>query len=136
MKSVMKMYKKVNTKHLLIGMIFLFFIFGCKCAMKKMNTGLSEGFKEAAVGYDGDRLVCCLASWCGHCKSLKASGELDKLKENPDVPVEINEDDDAANKKYGVKGFPSVMMVKEDGTQIPFKGPRTADAMVEFFKNN
>lgn len=131
----MKMIKKVNTQHLLIGLVLVMMLFGCQCVMKKMKKS-NEGFEAAPVGFEGDRMVCCLASWCGHCKKLKASGELDKLKEEPDVPVEINEDDDAANKKYGVKGFPSIMKVTANGEQIPFKGPRTAEAMIEFFKNN
>ena len=128
----MKMVRKVKTQHLLIALLLLALLFGCRCAVKKMEV---ETFKEV-TGYEGDRMVCCLASWCGHCKSLKSSGELDKLKENPDVPLEVNEDDDEANKKYGVKGFPSILKVKEDGEQIQFKGPRTAEAMKEFFINN
>lgn len=130
MKSVMKMMKKVNTQHLLIALLLVVVLFGCRCAMKKMGV---ETF-EAPDGYDGKRVVFALASWCGHCKSLKASGEIDKLKEDPDVPVEINEDDDDANKKYGVKGFPSILIV--DGEEkVPHKGPRTAEAIKESFKN-
>ena len=130
MKSVMKMMKKVNTQHLLIALLLVVVLFGCRCAMKKMGV---ETF-EAPVGYDGKRVVFALASWCGHCKSLKASGEIDKLKEDPDVPVEINEDDDDANKKYEVKGFPSILIV--DGEEkVPHKGPRTAEAIKESFKN-
>jgi thiol-disulfide isomerase/thioredoxin len=130
MKSVMKMMKKVNTQHLLVALLVVVVLFGCRCAMKSMGV---ETF-EAPVGYDGKRVVFALASWCGHCKSLKASGEIDKLKEDPDVPVEINEDDDDANKKYGVKGFPSILIV--DGEEkVPHKGPRTAEAIKESFKN-
>tara|TARA_Y100001970_G_scaffold293404_1_gene439986 strand:- start:2951 stop:3349 length:399 start_codon:yes stop_codon:yes gene_type:complete len=132
MMDVMKMVRKVKTQHLLVALMLVVMLFGCRCALKKMGV---EGFEEV-TGYDGDRMVCCLASWCGHCKSFKASGELDKLKDDPDVPVEVNEDDDEANKKYGVKGFPAILKVKEDGEQVPFKGPRTAEAMKEFFNNN
>ncbi len=129
MKSVMKMMKKVNTQYLLIALLLVVVLFGCRCVMKKMGV---ETF-EAPVGYDGKRVVFALASWCGHCKSLKASGEIEKLKEDPDVPVEINEDDDDANKKYEVKGFPSILIV--DGEEkVPHKGPRTAEAIKESFK--
>ena len=135
MKDMMKMFKKVNTQHLVIGIVLVVMLFGCQCIMKKMKKS-NEGFEEAPVGYEGDRIVVNLASWCGHCKRLKSSGELEKLKDEPDVPVEMNEDDDEANKKYGVKGFPSILKVTAGGEQIPFKGPRTADAIIEFFKNN
>jgi len=129
----MRMVRKVKIEYVLVALVLVAMLFGCRCALKKMGV---EGFKEVPTGYEGDRMVCCLASWCGHCKSLKASGELDKLKDDPDVPVEVNEDDEEANKKYNVKGFPSILKVKEDGEQVPFKGARTAEAMKEFFNNN
>jgi thiol-disulfide isomerase/thioredoxin len=131
MKSVMKMMKKINTRQLIVVLMVTLLLFGCKCAFKSMNV---EAFEEV-TGFDGSRMVVNLASWCGHCKSFKASGEIEKLKEL-DLPVEVNEDDDAANKKYGVKGFPSIMKVSEDGNQVPFKGPRTADAIEKFFNSN
>tara|TARA_Y100000389_G_scaffold120347_1_gene117667 strand:+ start:2440 stop:2841 length:402 start_codon:yes stop_codon:yes gene_type:complete len=131
MKAVMKMLKKVNMQHVLIVVLLLAVVFGCKCAMKGLGV---EGFEEVPQGFDGERVVFALASWCGHCKSLKSSGEIDKLKEDPEVPVEINEDDEEANKKYGVNGFPTILKVNGDGEQVPFKGPRTAEAIKEFFK--
>ena len=39
-----------------------------------------------------------------------------------------------ANKKYGVNGFPTILKVNGDGEQVPFKGPRTAEAIKDFFK--
>ena len=132
MRAVMRMVRKVKTQHVLVALVLVAMLFGCRCALKKLGV---EGFEEV-TGFEGDRMVLNLASWCGHCKAFKASGEIDKLKEDPDVPVEVNEDDEEANKKYGVKGFPSILKVKEDGEQIPFKGPRTAESMKEFFNNN
>ena len=128
----MRMVSKIKREHVLVALVLVAMLFGCRCVLTKMGV---ETFKEVS-GYEGDRMVCCLASWCGHCKSLKASGELEKLKKDEDVPLEVNEDDDDANKKYGVKGFPSILKVKENGEQVPFKGERTAEAMKEFFNNN
>ena len=51
-------------------------------------------------------------------------------------PIEVNEDDEAANKKYNVSGFPTILLVKGDGETIPFKGPRTAEKIIEFYKSN
>lgn len=130
MNTLMKMLKKVNMQHLMIFVLLLAVVFDCKCAMKKFGV---EGFEEAPKGYDGKRVVFNLASWCGHCKTLKSSGEIDKLKEDPDVPVEINEDDEEANKKYGVKGFPSILIVDGD-KRVPHKEARTAAAIKESFQ--
>jgi len=132
MKAVMKMFRRVKTEHVLVALVLVAMIFGCRCVLKKMGV---EGFEEV-TGFEGDRIVLNLASWCGHCKSFKASGEIDKLKEDNDVPVEVNEDDDDANKKYGVKGFPSILKVKENGEQVPFKGQRTSESIKEFFNKN
>lgn len=133
MKAVTKMLKKINSQHVLLALVLVVVLFSCKCTMNWLNK---EHYEEVPKGYDGERVVFALASWCGHCKKLKESGVVDELKEDPNVPVEVNEDDEEANKKYEVQGFPTILKVKEDGEQVPFKGPRTAEAIKEFFNKN
>lgn len=91
--------------------------------------------KEGFSGADDKKLVFNLASWCGHCTNLKNSGELEKIKNDPDVNVEINEDDKEADKKYGCEGFPCIKLAK-GGAYQEYSGERTAKAFKEFFKGN
>ena len=84
------------------------------------------------------KLVFNLVSWCGHCTNLKNSGEIEKLKQDhPEIEVEVNNDDDASNKKMGCQGFPCINLA--DGlTGSPIKqyrGPRTAEHFANFCKS-
>lgn len=137
LNKMMKMMKKLNVNLLLVGLLVLMVLFGCGCMLKKMTTeGFTSPEGNVPQGYDGKRIAFVLASWCGHCKSLKESGVVDEVVAAKDVKVEVNEDDEAANKKYNVSGFPTILLVKENGETLPFKGPRTAEKIIEFFKSN
>ena len=137
LNKMMKMMKKLNVNLLLVGLLVLMVLFGCGCMLKKMTTeGFTSPEGNVPQGYDGKRIAFVLASWCGHCKSLKESGVVDEVVAAKDVKVEVNEDDEAANKKYNVSGFPTILLVKGDGETVPFKGPRTAEKIIEFFKSN
>ncbi len=111
---------------LLIVLLLIVLLFGCKCVMKTLKV---EGFEEN----NKKRIVFLLASWCGHCKTLKKSGVIDELKNDNEVEVEVNEDNDKANKKYNVNGFPSILKVNSNGDQVTFKGSRTAEKIKEFY---
>lgn len=137
LNKMMKMMKKLNVNLLLVGLLVLMVLFGCGCMLKKMTTeGFTSPEGNVPQGYGGKRIAFVLASWCGHCKSLKESGVVDEVVAAKDVKVEVNEDDEAANKKYNVSGFPTILLVKGDGETVPFKGPRTAEKIIEFFKSN
>ena len=137
LNKMMKMMKNLNVNLLLVGLLVLMVLFGCGCMLKKMTTeGFTSPEGNVPQGYDGKRIAFVLASWCGHCKKLKESGVVDEVVAAEDVKVEVNEDDEAANKKYNVSGFPTILLVKGDGETVPFKGPRTAEKIIEFFKSN
>ena len=79
------------------------------------------------------RLVCLLASWCGHCKTLKP--KLDELElDHPDINVVRYEDDDDKNREYEVNGFPTIYC-EVNGNRTLFEGPRTVQGLVDFYNN-
>ena len=66
-----------------------------------------------------------VADWCPHCKNAKPA--IENLKNNApaNVNVEVvNEKDNNSRelmKKYNVRGFPTILLVGEDGTVIEFE---------------
>jgi thiol-disulfide isomerase/thioredoxin len=97
-----------------------------------------EGFEDKTKS-----LVICKAEWCGHCK--KAMPEFKKLLAAS--PITLNDGtkatvkilDDKENKseinKYGVKGFPTVLIV-DGGQSTEYPGERTADKIIDFLNSN
>lgn len=81
-----------------------------------------------------------VADWCPHCK--RAAPAIDNLKNNApnNVNVEVvNEKDDNARdlmKQYGVRGFPTVLLVKEDGTVVELEQRVTEENLNNFVANN
>jgi protein disulfide-isomerase len=72
------------------------------------------------------------APWCGHCK--KSMGEFKKANEMDSSVVLVdttNKSNDELVKKYKVKGFPTIIRVSDNEI---YKGPRTANEIVEFAK--
>ena len=105
---------------------------------KKKNTSKSS---EAHTGYvklqpndsvedilgSNDGVVAVLASWCGHCKKLKESKELEKLSSKTMV-IEVDEKHKSAKglmKYVGSKGYPTLIVQKKNNKSL-YKGDRTA----------
>ena len=109
---------------------------------KKLNV---NGLKKAI---STNSVAMYYADWCGYCKSMKP--EYTALAEEakkalPDVHVtRFNMDKHSAavasqrigQEQFGVtvsddvRGFPTVIMYKKDGTRSLYKGPRTKEAMM------
>jgi thiol-disulfide isomerase/thioredoxin len=79
-----------------------------------------------------DGIFVVMASWCGYCKQLKKSGELEKLSENMEVITIPHDHPGAENfmKSVGANGFPAIVMVKNSALH-KYNGERSAEAMVE-----
>ena len=89
-----------------------------KDAMKKLNKGV----------------VVFYAPWCGHCKALKESGELEKLSNNVHVLTYNGDEHDVSNMKdYGIEiqGFPTICKI-DNGKLVELNQlqERTADSIM------
>lgn len=113
------------------GLVVLFLL-------RLLFNGRSEGFQAGA-----DSFVMYYADWCPHCKTVKPifkdwskSGSI-QVNGKP-VFLEMAEADTNPEKieKAGVKGFPTFVLHKADGSKKEFDGERTQDGWEAFLKAN
>ena len=112
------------------GVVFIVLLVALIFIRYKVN----EGFQGA-----GPTVVICKAEWCGHCK--KAAPEFDKLAAASPITLSngtqasvkiLDADQDKAEiKKYNVRGYPSILIIKgSDTTEYP--GERTSQGVIDF----
>lgn len=107
----------------------------------RFNQQLNK-YHEAFESSPAASLKIFYAEWCGHCKKFKPiyEDELPKLIKEHEINCTIDDIDADKNeelvKKYGVKGFPTVILELADGTKIPYDGPRESAPIIEFLKTN
>jgi len=112
------------------GIVFIVLLLALIFIRVKVN----EGFQGT-----GPMVVICKAEWCGHCK--KAAPEFEKLSSASPITLsngtqasvkilDADQDKDEI-KKYNVRGYPSIMIVKgSDTTEYP--GERTYQGVIDF----
>lgn len=75
---------------------------------------------------------------CGHCKRF--SPEWDNFVQSYTGPVKIKkiEMSDAGDdlEKYGIKGFPTILFLDEDGNPQIYEGERTVEGLTMFINDN
>jgi len=82
-------------------------------------------------------LVKFYAPWCGHCKKLApiwaelatAHPEYNIAKVDCTVHKEVCQ-------KYEVRGYPTVILLKSDGSQVKYQSARTVESFVDFLTKN
>ena len=91
-----------------------------------------KSFDELQSHSAGKPIVMFYAPWCHHCKLLIP--EFEKAAQKANAPYLLVDCDKVLNqdqmKKYGVKGFPTVVMMSGGNVLEEYKGDRTADAIL------
>ena len=95
-----------------------------------------EGFQSAPKC----TVYAFVADWCPHCKNAKPA--IENLKNNSPNNVEVevvNESDDNSRElmeKYAVRGFPTIVLIKDDGTVVEFEQRVTEENLKNFVNEN
>jgi thiol-disulfide isomerase/thioredoxin len=99
-----------------------------------------ERFKVSSQNAENLKLQCHVASWCGHCQKMKKdlgyNKSTKKFEQLKDVPHVVIEDNKQLDKKHGIKGYPTCLVIKNGKKVGEHSGPRTASAFKETFNKH
>ena len=141
MKSRIKLLQLMfNSKYLsrtliiLVGIVILYLVY---------KTYLKEGFESSSSTFESDltkdtKLVLFYADWCGHCKQFKpiwkeTADEINKGGKKIMISVDVGGKDTESSKlseKYGVDGFPTVIIFSNGSKSKSYDGPRTKEGLI------
>ena len=94
------------------------------------KEGMVKGRKE---------LLLLHMEGCPHCvKLLPEWDNFTKMNDTSIVTKSVERNDDQALvKRYGVKGFPTILLLDENGDKLKtYNGPRTAQGLLDFCHEN
>lgn len=97
------------------------------------NGAIKEGFKGRKS------LLLLHMEGCGHCEKLMP--EWDKFAETNNTSIvtkSVEKDDDRALvKRYGVEGFPTILLLDSNGKKLDtYGGPRTTKGLLDYCQQN
>ena len=81
-------------------------------------------------------LILFYADWCGHCKKMKPEweklengqyGKYCKKYESKEITQELSE-------KYGINGYPTILLIKNDEIVANYENDRTVYSFEEYIK--
>jgi protein disulfide-isomerase-like protein len=123
-----------RTVMILVALFVLYFIY---------KSYLKEGFESKASDFENDltndtKLVLFYADWCGHCKQFKpiwneTAKEVNKGNKKIMISVNVGDQDSDSGKlseKYGVDGFPTVIIFSNGKKTNSYDGPRTKEGLM------
>ena len=129
MKNTMKCLE--NNKELFFMLLVLFFV------LFLFKNNIKENLENEK---NGNKLVYYYWDKCGHCKTF--TPEWDSFVDSYDGPLECSklEQKEAKSagdlKKYEIRGFPSVLLLDNNGEKIgEFNGERTVDGLNDYVNN-
>ena len=113
--------------------LFLIILFGIMAKMVLTPYVRKEGFEGRK------ELLLLHMEGCPHCVNLMP--EWNKFCEENDTSIKtkmIEKDEDKSLvKKYGVEGFPTILLLDSSGEKIKtYEGPRTAKGLLDFCHQN
>lgn len=114
---------------------------------RKAQAQVTEGFTtevqsaDELIPVEGRYTIAVFhATWCGYCKRFLPhfDAAISECNGNPDMKhtlMKVDHDQhDGLSEKYGVKGFPTVVMIKPDGSYEHLDCPRD-ETFVDFVKS-
>lgn len=141
-KSLKKIMNQLKKQHLVVRVgILVIVLYGIKYLLKQFNIAVLdshylEGFMNKTI--NKKTFVFFKMNGCPHCEKMQ--GEWDKFVSNNRTGVPTMELEASANQKlaekYGVQGYPTLLMVDANGVLANFEGERNAEAFETFATNN
>tara|TARA_B100001769_G_scaffold275267_1_gene276690 strand:+ start:5049 stop:5474 length:426 start_codon:yes stop_codon:yes gene_type:complete len=99
---------------------------------------LSKNSKKEGFDNSNDNFIYYYMNECGHCKNFNPKwNELKKKfhEKHKDSNIKLSKIERAEIKNNeNIKGFPTLRVVKKDGTQIDYDGNRDPDKIIGFLE--
>jgi thiol-disulfide isomerase/thioredoxin len=98
-----------------------------------LNGATTEGFKGRKS------LLLLHMEGCGHCKKLMPEWDKFTQMNNTSIVTKAVEKDDdrALVKRYGVEGFPTILLLDSNGKKLDtYDGDRNAQGLLDYCKQN
>lgn len=116
----------------------------CNCSMMKddIPSYKIKNINENYTNNKKNKLSLCFTEWCGHSRNFlpewkKIKNEIESKKELNTICVEYNcEEDKKTCEKYNVRGYPTLLLHKENGEVINYNGQREMSEIIKFVKQN
>ena len=125
-----------------IMILIVFSIFIALYAVQQVITRVKYNYKKETFNETRLKVLLIYAEWCGHCTRYRDTNKFmttyDQIIKSKFPGVVFEEIDSDKNKsmlaKYDIKGFPTIIAVKSDGTFISeFVGNRDLSDDLESF---
>lgn len=124
---------KLNWK-LTLSLVTLFVLVFLLLRLSSLTYNILD--KKSNYNINDNCVYVLSASFCGHCKKLKESGELESL--NKKIPVVVvphtHEDCQKLMKQVKGNGYPTIVVAK-NRRLYKFEGERKADQIVNYYES-
>ena len=126
-----------NLLFIIVILLIIIAVFNYFTKSQFLVEGFWEKTENTNTGAGGNYyLTLFYADWCGHCKKMKPEwnkfkggkyGSYCKEYESNEITSEMSE-------KYGIQGYPTIILVKDDEVVTKYEGGREQVDFEEFIK--
>ena len=133
-KGLKKLMKKFEKQHVVIKLaVVALILYSVRYVLKQFNISVLDS--HYLEGFGGKKtFIFFKMNGCPHCEKMQ--GEWDKFVKNNRTNIPTKELEASANQKlakqYGVKGYPTLLLVEGNTVISTFDGERTAEKFEEF----